>query len=137
MKQIFNFLNYIHSKNYVHRNLKPESIMFIPNTNIAKIINVSLMKSCKPGELLTEKIGFSPVFPPEYLRGFYSQSFDIWSAGVLLYLLLFQKHPFECETQELTTSKIKYNTLFSLSISKNEFISGKSLNVSVECYDFL
>lgn len=90
MHQLFSVVNYIHGKGIVHGDLKPEKI-FLNKTNI-KVIDFSL--AGKIGSKPMKREGLWPYSAPELIGGVLSYSCDMWSCGVLLYILLCGKHPF-------------------------------------------
>lgn len=84
---------HIHDISLVHRDIKPENIMFDCHDHI-KLIDFGLATHTnKVSE--KEHIAGSPYYiAPECLNGIYEQSCDIWSLGVLLYLLITGILPF-------------------------------------------
>jgi len=88
---------YSHNKGICHRDLKPENILLDITTdgryNI-KIIDWGTAKNFKDGEYLTEKFGTPYYIAPEVLRKEYNEKCDIWSSGVILYILLSGTPPF-------------------------------------------
>mmetsp|Transcript_451 Transcript_451/g.416 ORF Transcript_451/g.416 Transcript_451/m.416 type:complete len:179 (-) Transcript_451:150-686(-) len=101
--QVIKAIFYCHSNKICHRDLKPENFLLLnasPDSPI-KIIDFGLSKIF--GDLIetsTQKVqmktraGTPYYIAPEVLKGDYDQSCDIWSAGVILYILLCGYPPF-------------------------------------------
>ena len=94
-KQIIKTLKFIHSKNIVHRDIKPHNILLDLNSNI-KICDFGVGKEIKKGNLVNETCGTPAYVAPELLSGNYFDPFkaDIWSCGVVLYFMLTGIVPF-------------------------------------------
>ncbi len=89
-------LNYMHDAGVCHRDLKPENFMFASSHKHAeiKIIDFGLSKFISKGQKLDTIVGTPYYVAPEVLRGQYNQTCDMWSVGVLLYILLCGYPPF-------------------------------------------
>jgi calcium/calmodulin-dependent protein kinase I len=93
MKSFLETLDYLHCKNIVHRDLKLENIMVVAGDEI-KIIDFGLAFNCS--SVQSNKCGSPGYVAPEImLSDCYDSKIDIFSAGVILYLMLVGKHPFE------------------------------------------
>lgn len=86
----------MHSKNITHRDLKYENIMFAnsaPQADV-KIIDFGLSKKYADNSFLHDTVGTVYTMAPELLRGGYTQLADIWSTGVISFMLLSSSMPF-------------------------------------------
>ena len=95
-KQLLQALNFMHNLSIAHRDLKPENLIFASRRPKAplKLIDFSLAKSCK-NEPLTLPCGTPNYVAPEIIRRQpYGTECDLWSAGVILYILLCGFPPF-------------------------------------------
>ena len=102
MKQILSAIFYLHSSNIVHRDLKPENIMLLQkpqNDNYhIKLIDFGTAKEFKPGKKMCKFIGTSYYIAPEVLKERYDEKCDVWSCGIILYILLCGYPPFNGNT---------------------------------------
>ncbi|CAK59936.1 unnamed protein product (macronuclear) [Paramecium tetraurelia] len=98
MKQVFSAIQYCHQKNIVHRDLKPENILFDsrdPDANL-KVIDFGASEKMIDSSFLTKKIGTPYYVAPEVLSDSgYDEKVDVWSCGVILYILLIGRPPFK------------------------------------------
>ncbi|CAO2820252.1 unnamed protein product [Amaranthus hypochondriacus] len=91
-----------HSLGVLHRDLKPENFLFVSHDedSTLKTIDFGLSAFFKPGETFTDVVGSPYYVAPEVLRKFYGQECDVWSAGVIIYILLSGVPPFWDETEQ-------------------------------------
>ncbi|KAL1822455.1 hypothetical protein ACET3Z_009233 [Daucus carota] len=90
-----------HSLGVMHRDLKPENFLFVNEEEDAplKTIDFGLSVFFKPGDTFTDVVGSPYYVAPEVLRKFYGQECDVWSAGVIIYILLCGVPPFWDENE--------------------------------------
>ncbi|KAE8819594.1 calcium-dependent protein kinase [Hordeum vulgare] len=91
-----------HAHGVMHRDLKPENFLYAGKEEDAqlKAIDFGLSVFFRPGERFTEIVGSPYYMAPEVLRRSYGPEVDIWSAGVILYILLCGVPPFWAETEQ-------------------------------------
>ncbi|CAL1162669.1 unnamed protein product, partial [Cladocopium goreaui] len=129
MRQIISGLSFLHGKHIAHRDLKPENILIStsrpaepPNQDCVlldiKIADYGLSKYRE--EELKSLVGTPQYWAPEMLMGrgkdAYDERVDLWSLGVLLYVMLYGRYPFKGER---ANEQIKAG-VFDLSHPKNE-----------------
>lgn len=87
---------YCHHKGIVHRDLKPENILLATkgSSSPIKLADFGLATYIKPGQNLHGTVGSPFYIAPEVLAGGYNEAADIWSTGVILYILLSGIPPF-------------------------------------------
>lgn len=102
-------LEYCHSKNIVHRDLKPENILYSstdPEASL-KLADFGLAQLLKPNELMNVACGTPGYVAPEVLQGrYYGKEVDMWSVGVILYILLCGFPPFYDENNKALFNQI-------------------------------
>ncbi|KAJ9685047.1 hypothetical protein PVL29_017181 [Vitis rotundifolia] len=91
-----------HSLGVMHRDLKPENFLLVneEEDSLLKTIDFGLSVFFKPGEKFTDVVGSPYYVAPEVLRKRYGPEADVWSAGVILYILLSGVPPFWAETEQ-------------------------------------
>ncbi|KAJ9140405.1 hypothetical protein P3X46_031059 [Hevea brasiliensis] len=91
-----------HENGVMHRDLKPENFLFAnkKENSVLKAIDFGLSVFFRPGERFTEIVGSPYYMAPEVLRRNYGPEVDVWSAGVILYILLCGVPPFWAETEQ-------------------------------------
>ncbi|XP_047330895.1 calcium-dependent protein kinase 24 [Impatiens glandulifera] len=91
-----------HEHGVIHRDLKPENFLYADDSENAqlKAIDFGLSIFFKPGQKFNEIVGSPYYMAPEVLRRNYGPEIDVWSTGVILYILLCGVPPFWAETEE-------------------------------------
>ncbi|XP_076898522.1 calcium-dependent protein kinase 7-like [Bidens hawaiensis] len=102
MRTIVEVVQTCHAHGVMHRDLKPENFLFANKKETAdlKAIDFGLSVFFKPGEVFNEIVGSPYYMAPEVLKRYYGPEVDIWSAGVILYILLSGVPPFWAETEQ-------------------------------------
>ncbi|KAJ0626304.1 putative protein kinase CAMK-CDPK family [Helianthus annuus] len=101
-KTIVEVIQMCHKHGVMHRDLKPENFLFENKKETAalKAIDFGLSVFFKPGERFNEIVGSPYYMAPEVLKRNYGPEVDVWSAGVILYILLCGVPPFWAETEQ-------------------------------------
>ncbi|XWS66364.1 hypothetical protein CRYUN_Cryun05aG0193000 [Craigia yunnanensis] len=101
-KTIVEVVQMCHKHGVMHRDLKPENFLFANKKETAalKAIDFGLSVFFKPGERFNEIVGSPYYMAPEVLKRNYGPEVDVWSAGVILYILLCGFPPFWAETEQ-------------------------------------
>ncbi|XP_051130547.1 calcium-dependent protein kinase 13-like [Andrographis paniculata] len=102
MRTIMEVVELCHNHGVIHRDLKPENFLFAnkKENSPLKAIDFGLSIFFKPGERFSEIVGSPYYMAPEVLRRNYGPEIDIWSAGVILYILLCGVPPFWAESEQ-------------------------------------
>jgi len=109
MKQVLSCINYCHQNNIVHRDLKPENILLEQNKEFdqIKIIDFGTSLVIEDGKKLDEKLGTPYYIAPEVLAKNYTNKCDIWSCGVITYIVLSGIPPFNGASDQEIMKKVK------------------------------
>ena len=111
IRQVMGAIEYCHNKGIVHRDLKPENLLYLKEgpeeNNPLKIIDFGLSQDLNIKKILSSKVGTAYYVSPEILQGKYSEKCDVWSAGVILYVLLSGEPPFNGPSDGVIYSKIR------------------------------
>jgi len=98
MKTLCQALSYMHAKKVVHRDLKPENILYSdPSESAAiRVADFGLARVVSGKEMMKTACGTPGYVAPEVLKnkGYDSGAVDMWSTGVILYILLCGFPPF-------------------------------------------
>lgn len=103
MWSLFSAIRYLHARGIVHRDLKPENILCLDekDDSLVMISDFGLSKFASSVELMKIACGTLCYVAPEVLKmQGYSFSVDIWSLGVIMYLLLRGRLPFDGKTKD-------------------------------------
>jgi len=109
--QVMSAVEYCHNNGICHRDLKPENLLYLKKgneeNNPLKVIDFGLSQTIDVKKILNSKVGTAYYVSPEILQGSYNEKCDIWSAGVILYVLLSGEPPFNGPSDSVIYSKIK------------------------------
>jgi|JI10StandDraft_1071094.scaffolds.fasta_scaffold364048_1 calcium-dependent protein kinase len=96
MRQLLSAINYCHKKKIVHRDLKPENILLEQDKDLEKlkIVDFGTSQTFDPDRALEEKLGTAYYIAPEVIKKKYNEKCDLWSCGVIMYILLSGEPPF-------------------------------------------
>jgi len=109
-KILFEAMNYCHSRKVAHRDLKPENLLLLSESNDSeiKIADFGFAKKCPTSKCLTTQCGTPGYVAPEILEGVqYDTKADMWSLGVITYILLGGYPPFIEQNQRDLFRKIR------------------------------
>ncbi|XP_036399536.1 myosin light chain kinase 3 isoform X2 [Megalops cyprinoides] len=131
VRQICEGVQYLHQQYILHLDLKPENILCVSTTgNQIKIIDFGLARKYRPREKLRVHFGTPEFLAPEVVNyDFVSFPTDMWSVGVITYMLLSGLSPFLGDNDTETMNNILH--------SNWDFDAEAFENVSEEAKDFI
>ncbi|KAL4492449.1 hypothetical protein ABPG72_005584 [Tetrahymena utriculariae] len=96
MNGLIEGIDFLHQQGFIHRDISSSNVIYDRDCKKVKIIDFSTCKDNKfsPHRKLLTVIGNDIYRAPEMFEGAYHQEVDMWAAGIILFQLLFQKHPF-------------------------------------------
>ncbi|CAN0911556.1 Calcium-dependent protein kinase 17 [Linum grandiflorum] len=101
LRTIVEIVHTCHSMGVIHRDLKPENFLLLnkDESSPLKATDFGLSVFYKPGEVFKDIVGSAYYIAPEVLKRKYGPEADIWSIGVMLYILLSGVPPFWAESE--------------------------------------
>lgn len=97
-RQLLSAIIYCHKRKIVHRDLKPENILIVKSAKASqfdiKVIDFGTAEIFRPKITLKQFAGTPYYMAPEVIEGKYTEKCDVWSCGVVLYILLCGYPPF-------------------------------------------
>ncbi|XP_027105902.1 CDPK-related kinase 5-like [Coffea arabica] len=101
MVQILDVVAFCHLQGVVHRDLKPENFLYASKDDNSplKVIDFGLSDFVRPDEKLNDIVGSAYYVAPEVLHRSYTTEADVWSTGVIAYILLCGSRPFWARTE--------------------------------------
>lgn len=126
VRQLLEALSYCHANMIVHKDLKPENILLEKKQDIQsiKLIDFGTAQKFDRKKKMTNIIGTPYYVAPEVLRGSYDEKCDVWSVGVIMFILLSGTPPFNGKDDNEIMKKV--------AAGKYEFKADKWKNVSSE-----
>lgn len=109
LRQILEGLAFMHSQKIAHCDLKPDNFLFSSKDKKAdlKIIDFGMSKKLKRRQEMSSLRGTPYYIAPEVLSGNYSECCDMWSFGVVMFVMLFGYPPFFGDTDNEIFERIK------------------------------
>jgi calcium-dependent protein kinase len=120
MKQLLSAVAFCHKNGIIHRDLKPENILLEEEEEASKeyftikVIDFGTSGKMKKGQKYNEVIGTPFYIAPEVLNNNYDEKCDMWSCGVILYVMLCGEPPFYGENDDeiysqILNSEVRFN----------------------------
>ncbi|GAB4834142.1 Calcium-dependent protein kinase 25 [Ancistrocladus abbreviatus] len=112
-RTIVNVVEACHSLGVMHRDLKPENFLFVNEKEDSPLMTIDFGLSIffKPGDIFNDVVGSPYYVAPEVLCKRYGPEADVWSAGVIIYILLSGVPPFWAETEDEIFEEVLHGDL--------------------------
>ena len=111
INQILKAITYCHKMNIIHRDLKPENIMITNREKNGclqvKLIDFGTAKIFEKGHQENKYVGSSYYMAPEIIKRKYDEKCDLWSIGVIMYILLTGRPPFDGNDDDEILENVK------------------------------
>lgn len=109
IRQLVSAVSYLHSHKIVHRDIKPENILFEYSGDLSsiKLIDFGVASFFDESQRMKEPVGTFYYAAPEVMGKDYDSKCDMWSVGIISFLLLTGKPPFEQADDSVITEKVK------------------------------
>ena len=107
MYQVLSAMVYCHSKKICHRDLKPENVL-LEGEGTVKIIDFGTAQSFDPEKGMNNVLGTPFYMAPEiFMQAKYDEKCDIWSIGVIMFMMLTGKPPFYGNSDAKIIKRVK------------------------------
>lgn len=118
---------YCHDNQIVHRDLKPENILYESSKqdSILKVIDFGTSRLYDPSKKMAQRLGTPYYIAPEVLEKCYTEKCDVWSCGVIMYILLSGIPPFNGKDDIEIMEKVSSGK-YSLSSAEFQAISAEA-----------
>mmetsp|Transcript_30643 Transcript_30643/g.55908 ORF Transcript_30643/g.55908 Transcript_30643/m.55908 type:complete len:544 (+) Transcript_30643:45-1676(+) len=111
MQQVLGAVSHLHAFSICHRDLKPQNFLIHEKGHpvekcVVKVADFGLSRSYKDGTVFKSPVGSPSYTAPEVLNGSYTQTCDLWSCGVITYVLLSASLPFRGKDDSEVLGKV-------------------------------
>ncbi|OMJ75609.1 hypothetical protein SteCoe_25229 [Stentor coeruleus] len=109
MFDIVSIIKYMHEAGIMHRDLKPDNLIFEDRSENSRLKLIDFGASIKfsKGEIQSNLVGTPYYIAPEVINGKYNEKCDIWSIGIIMYIMLCGSPPFQGKTNDEIYKKIR------------------------------
>lgn len=130
MSQLLSTIAYCHSKNVTHRDIKPENLLLEDrssalNIKVADFGSSIIMDATKK---MSGCFGSAYYLAPEVLAGSYNEKCDVWSCGVILYIMLTGRPPYTGRTESEIIRQVR-NSPLKIVPEQLHLLSGDAIDI--------
>lgn len=110
LRQVCLAVAYLHDRDIMHGDLKPDNIMFLHpgDRSPVKLIDFGMSKIVRPRHCHSTLCGTLNYMAPEVVGGRYTKHADMWSIGVIMFVMLFGHPPFSGRSHEELFARIRH-----------------------------
>ncbi|KAL6874968.1 serine/threonine protein kinase [Trichoderma novae-zelandiae] len=102
-------LRYVHGQNIIHRDVKPDNVLLDAEGHV-HLTDFNVASDIVPGRVMTSKSGTLAYLAPEVYSGKgYDIRADWWSLGVLFYECIYNKRPFEGNSESSLSQQVQFS----------------------------
>ncbi|KAH6605669.1 hypothetical protein Trco_004822 [Trichoderma cornu-damae] len=102
-------LRYVHGQNIIHRDVKPDNVLLDAEGHV-HLTDFNVASDIVPGRIMTSKSGTLAYLAPEVYSGKgYDMRADWWSLGVLFYECIYNKRPFEGNSESSLSQQVQFS----------------------------
>lgn len=145
MQQVFRGINYCHTTSIVHRDLKPENLLLESSVSSEdlggkkqfkiKLIDFGTAQEFKKGVKMEERYGTPYYIAPDVLNKSYNEKCDVWSLGVILYILLVGYPPFNGSDDKKIIEAVKKGK-YTLDEPEWDDVSEEAIDLVRKCLTY-
>ena len=133
IQQILNGLHYLYREHVIHRDIKPNNILI--HDGVIKICDFGFAKKRQQNDMMNTFCGSPLYMAPEIFKlSDYTDKTDIWSLGVVIYEIIYKKHPYPSDNKTALMNNIKNTPIYIDDSYNNElptklkYLLGKMLD---------
>lgn len=105
LRSVLSAVQCLHESSICHRDIKPENLMFVDSgavgQTVLKMIDFGEATVFKKGEFMKKQVGTPVYVAPEVLQCKYNEACDIWSCGIILYVMLSGCPPYQGDDEKV------------------------------------
>jgi serine/threonine-protein kinase SRK2 len=133
MMQMMDILEYLHKSKICHKDIKLENLLVTENGNTIKLCDFGFAAKYDNFREIQKKYGTPSYMAPEIIQNRIEDfdAIDIWSSGVLMYVMLFGRFPFEDRIHPHNVAKLLRN------ITRGDYMFPSSITVSKDAENFI
>ena len=130
ISQILSALAYCHERHVIHRDLKPENILLEESSQSFYIKIADFGSSCfiDKTKKLSGCFGSAYYVAPEVLNGSYDKKCDVWSVGVIMFVMLTGRPPYKGSDEQVILDQVR-NSPLSIDQQAFPFLSPASIDI--------
>jgi calcium-dependent protein kinase len=110
LARILGAVSYLHASGLAHRDLKRDNVLFASedrSPDSVRVIDFGLAVDCSDGKPLTERVGTLTYAAPEVFASSYGPGVDLWSVGVIAYVMLSGELPFDGKSDKVVIKQVR------------------------------